>query len=165
MGWWATDRNSGPDGDTLTIYIYKLTDVRENIDEEDENLLALASLSDYRLTQPENADYSGLLATLRAIDPEAGVREEFRLPVAGGKYITRFADLPNESARQAMRVYIESEAQQESDLAELDGLRREYHDTRDTSLIQRIRTLENKTIKQAIKLRKERSAIYRAMRS
>lgn len=49
LGWWATDRNS-EDG-MVTIYVYKLVDIRKNYPSDTEDLVNYAKINEYKKTQ------------------------------------------------------------------------------------------------------------------
>ena len=49
VGWWATDRKQL--GDSLTVFLFKVNDLRRNYSPEDENLTAFARVDDIILTQ------------------------------------------------------------------------------------------------------------------
>lgn len=162
VGWWATDRNTKPG--FLTIYIYKLSDTRENIDPEEEDLLNLASLADYKATWEEEEDYSELLRIIKSIDPNANEETDFILPVDNGKVITRFDDLPNERSRDAMNAYLEAQDQQEKDEIYLLELRRKYYETKDRRLAGEIKVLESKVEKGYTTVRKLKSNVYKEIK-
>ncbi len=125
VGWWATDRNRL--GDRLTIYIYQLTESRTNIDPDDENLLALAALSDISLTQDPETDYAPIK---RAI---AGVRQgrprkpvDFHFPIPGRGVVTSYSDLGTTEGRRLMQEYQKLLARYQNDRLELRSLRLKY---------------------------------------
>ncbi len=61
IGWWATDRNLL--GDKVTVYVYRLNDVRRNLDPERPDLMSLARLEPWQ-------------ATLAFAEPSAPAEEE-----------------------------------------------------------------------------------------
>ncbi|MCM1377640.1 MAG: hypothetical protein NC186_04240 [Prevotella sp.] len=165
VGWWATDRNSDTaDSETLTIYIYILPEVRENIDPESENLITLASLSDYKATWPEGSDYSDLLRTVRAIQPDSGEEPDFHFRAGGGKVYRYYSELPTEEARQAMEKYQTAKKSLETTLQELAELRIDFHRTHSRQTVGRIRDIESQLDKQQQKVAKLRNAVYKQLR-
>lgn len=54
IGWWATDRDRN-DGN-VTVYVYLIEDIRKNYNEDTENLVNLAKLTDYKTTWEEGKE-------------------------------------------------------------------------------------------------------------
>lgn len=162
VGWWATDRNAAPG--KVTIYIYKLAESRENVEPEDENLIALASLSDYRMTWPKGEDYSELAEKIRHLDTSAKKADDFRLPIAGGKYLTSYDQLPDEASRAVMDRYLEADAELEAKEAQLDGMRREYSRLHNRQLASEIKALETQVEKERRTVRRLRSDVYKSLK-
>lgn len=65
LGWWATDRNS-PGGD-VTVYVYMLTDIRQNYRSDEDNLTDLAKISSYKSTWQEGKEkeYQAIIKSLK----------------------------------------------------------------------------------------------------
>lgn len=142
VGWLASDRND-PEGDNVTLYVFLTKDLRSNYDPDEEGITGFARISDYIVTQPEDADYDTLLATIRAIDPEADEKKpEFTFMASGGRVFHRYDELPNRSAQTAMRQYQTAKGKVDAREAELDNLRRKYHEKRTTALERDILRIE-----------------------
>ena len=127
VGWWATDRNRL--GDRLTIYIYKLTDSRTNIDPDDGDLLDLARLSDISMTQDPETDYAPLRRSLMNVSqgrPRKPVDFHFYMPGRG--MLTSFGDLRSAEGRRLMKEYMAAEKELSENSAELRDLRRRYRE-------------------------------------
>lgn len=177
VGWWATDRNHIPG--KVTVYLFKVNDLRRNYDAEVEDPLPFARISDYRATwnEPEGEETDGetgmgeayvneLLETVRSIEPGKRVRKaDFHFPVKGGKTLTSLEDFPNVASRDAMKSYMAAEKELGSQSAKLDDLRRKYHASSSTSLSDEIRKLEGIVDAQREKCRKLRSEVYKALGS
>lgn len=159
VGWWATDRNQIPD--SVTIYIYLLPKERDELI-DDENAVKLALMSDYRLSWQEE-DYSELIDKIKNIDPnnEEPIAD-FHLPMPGGIIYSSFSDFRNNMSYAYMEQYLDLNASQEDDLAELSELRRQFASRKtNTDLKNRIIQLESATSSRAEKMRKFLSDIYR----
>ena len=146
VGWWATDRNRL--GDRLTIYIYKLTDSRTNIDPDDGDLLDLARLSDISMTQDPETDYAPLRRSLMNVSqgrPRKPVDFHFYMPGRG--MLTSFGDLRSAEGRRLMKEYMAAEKELSENSAELHDLRRRYREAVGAggrqALTSDIRRLEN----------------------
>ncbi|MCM1152388.1 MAG: hypothetical protein NC328_01875 [Muribaculum sp.] len=161
VGWWATTRNAA-DG-FVTIYVYILSDSRENLDPDDENLMTLASLSDYKSTWEPDADYSDILSVIANITEGGTPPEDFHIPMPGGKFLTRYDELSTAAARQAVEQWLNLQARQDDDLRKLKDLRREYHNRRAASTASKIQTLEAAIDKRYSRLRKARSDAYKQL--
>lgn len=131
-GWWATDRNRIPG--KVTIYVFVPSATRVNIEPDDNNLLALARMTDISLTRPEGADYSAILAAIdnagRHTADGTNVSADngsFVLPMgsAGVIYHT-LSDFNNREARSAMAMAINARAEILSITGRLDQLREAY---------------------------------------
>lgn len=102
IGWWATDRNQIPD--SVTIYIFKRNEVRENYDPENPGIYSLASVNSIRDTWIENADYPALKNAIRSISVENEKPEaEFSFFVKNGVEYTRFDDFKSAEAKSLMQ--------------------------------------------------------------
>ena len=162
VGWWATDRNEL--ADKLTIYVYKVNDVRKNYDPDDEDILDRARLSDFRATQdPDQTDeYRRILDTVYAIDPEKVEKKaEFYLPKGNGEYYTSTEEFKNPEARGALKKYLLARMALDKSEADLHGLRERYHKTHQDAVKEMIKTAEKQIEQEREDVRKLRSDIYR----
>lgn len=162
VGWWATDRNRLDD--ELTVYVFIVNDLRKNYDADEEGLTGFARIDDYLATQPEDADYDALLATIRSIDPEAASRvPEFTLPTPGGRIYHFYEDLPDMASRGAAKKYIRSLGDLEESEQALADMRREYANTRSASLGKSIEAAENNLATMRLRTAQLRSELYKAL--
>lgn len=164
IGWWATDRNHIPG--KLTVYVYELSDLRENIDPGDPELTALASLRDWRLTWPEDEESRAAVEQLRSrlakIETGETRRRDFTLPVRGGRVYTTYDDFSSRAAATMMRQYVEQKERYEKLRAELAQARRLYDRTPDREATRRILRMEHDAERDATTLGKLLSDIYKA---
>ena len=165
VGWWATDRNLL--GDKLTIYIYKVNDVRKNYNHDDEEILAKARLSDWKSTRnPEEDEELGeLLAHVMAIDPDDVPEEaDFHLPKGKGEYYTRYDQLP-QAARGVMKRYLKAQASLEKEEQRLQALRKRYSVNHADNVARQIEGFEQDMIEQRKALIQLRSELYKNIRN
>ncbi len=162
VGWWATDRNEL--GDKLTIYVYKVNDVRKNYDPEDEDILEMAKLSDYKVTQdPDKAsEYKRLLDEVYAIEPNRMEKKaEFYLPKGNGEYYTSTEDFKSSAARGAVKKYLLAKMALEKSEKDLHDLRARYHNTHADNVRETIKTAERQIEKEREEVRLLRSEVYK----
>ncbi len=163
VGWFASDRNRL--GDDITIYVFKVNDMRQNYDSETDDLVDRAMLRDWRLTHDEEDDFSELLDIIRAIDPEAeSKKEDFRLPMDNGVVYTTYMDFSSSSASAMMEKYMNDKKEYESISDRLKELRREYHTSPTENLGRTIKQLEQQITGRKENLRRQLSDIYRTER-
>lgn len=161
LGWWATDRNC-PDG-KVNIYIFAPSNSRVNVDPSDDNLIALARLTDISLTQNEGRDYKALLKQRMPAEEEgsavAATGARFVLDLGNGKIYTSLKDFRKADARSAMLETLAAEVELNRHLEAEDKLREQYRkgrtdvrgkildsEAQTEQLRQRIITLRNKAI-------------------
>ncbi len=127
LGWWATDRYQIPD--SVTIYIFQPSAVRINVQPDDENLVALAKLSDIVLTQNPDTNYRALLNN-RLPDVQNHTLSTgnaiFALDLGNGKIYTTLSDFKDPAARSAMTEYLGAEASLRRHLEQENTLRARY---------------------------------------
>lgn len=160
VGWWASDRNQ-LDG-KLTVYVFALADERVNVDPDDEDLLAYASLSGWEslLDEEQQARRQALKAEMEAIRPVDTREPEFLLPMAGGSTYRFLSDFKNRRAAQQMQLYLAQKEAYDRKEKELDDLRGRYA-RGDRQLAGRIQTLEQQLRLDAKSLADLLSDIYR----
>lgn len=162
VGWWATDRNQLDD--ELTIYVFVTNDLRTNYPADAENLTDLAKISDYLATQPEDADYDELLATIRNIDPEARAKKtDFYFMTSKGRIFHRYDELPDAASRAAMKRYLSATSELEKSEKSLLDMRQEYARSRSSALGSRIREEEMRIEQTRAEAKKLRSEIHKAL--
>lgn len=165
VGWFATRRTETEDNDLVTIYLYKVNDLRRNYDPDDENLADLALLRDWRQTQDPEADYSELIATVQAIDPSIRKRPaEFHLPMDGGVIYEHFDDFNSNGAATLMKKYLSQKTKLEKLEDQLENMRRSYHDSPTESVARQIRQLETQVEKDRKDVKRQLSEVYRSER-
>lgn len=163
VGWWATDRNQLDD--YLTVYLFKVNDLRSNYDADSDDIADLARISDWRATQNPEDDYSELLHTVKNIKPGMSVKKrEFSLPMDGGRIYTAYTDFRSRSAATLMRKYVAAEAKFKESEKHLNMMRKDYHDTPSPQLRNEISKFEKSMEQQRDALRRQLSEIYRAER-
>lgn len=165
VGWFATRRTETEDNDLVTIYLYKVNDLRRNYDPDDENLADLALLRDWRQTQDPEANYSELIATVQAIDPSVRKRPaEFHLPMDGGVIYEHFDDFNSNGAATLMKKYLSQKNKLEKLEDQLENMRRSYHDSPTESVARQIRQLETQIEKDRKDVKRQLSEVYRSER-
>lgn len=166
VGWWATDRNEL--GDKITIYVYKVNDMRKNYDPDDEDILEKAKLTDYRSTQnPEEKDeYRALFEVIDSIDPDKVEKKaDFYLPKGNGEYYTSTEDFRSPGARSAVKKYLLAAMALEKSEENLKSLRKRYAESHADNLRETIKTEERAVEKEREEVLKLRSDIYREEKS
>ena len=165
VGWWATDRNLL--GDKLTIYVFKVNEMRRNYDPDEEGILDLARLRNYRATwrDEDKEEIEGLLRTVASIDPDK-VKEsaEFYLPKGNGEYYTSMNQLGSASAKGAMKRYLMGEAALSKSEDHLDSLRRRFARTHADNVARQIEQAEKEIEKERKEVEKLRSDLYRELK-
>lgn len=160
VGWWATDRNQL--GDHLTIYLYKINDVRSNLNpDETPDLADRARIRNFRNSW-QGRDYSEFAKKINNIESESEQTEyEFIFPIKGGGKYTSYQDFKNSSARALMKKYVAASAKLKANNERLAGMRRKFYNGGASALGAQIRTLEIQVDNERESLRKLRSDIYR----
>ena len=149
----------------ITIYLFKVNDLRKNYDPDDEDLADRALLVDWQSTQDPDTDYAELLEAIDAIDPTKEVKPVlFHLPMDGGVVYTDYSDFRNKAAASMMRKYLVQKQTLDKDLDTLDRMRREYYDSPSDSLADDIAAYESSVAKQRREVSRTLSDIYKAER-
>ena len=168
IGWWATDRNRL--GDKVTVYVFMVNDIRKNYDSEEleeDEILDYAMIRNWRDTQEEEdaPRIEEALAAVKSINPEQTARRaDFHFPIGGGREYTTLDDFPDQTSRSMMKQYLATQKEYDSLAADLDAMRREYHERPSKAQGAEISRLEKEEAAAAEKLRKARSEVYRALR-
>lgn len=160
VGWWATDRNQLDD--KITIYLYRLNDLRSNYDADDEDIVSWARIDDYKATQDPDFDYAELKREINSIKPEIAKKIDFRFPMGGGTMYTTLSDFKTKEGREAMKKFLAAEKKYNSDLETLNRLRRQYAANPKGSVTTDILKLESDTAQAKEELKTLRNAIYKA---
>lgn len=162
VGWWATDRNRL--GDNVTVYVYLVNELRKNYDADDENLVEMARLANYKATwkQDEVAKYEDMLSQIDDIDTNAeDAPVEFMLPVGKGNYYTNFDNFKSREAKKAMKDYLAAVKEAEITDKKLQELYRRYPLNKADNVKQDIIRLEKEIEQQRKTLISKRSEVYR----
>jgi len=162
VGWWATDRNKL--GDMLTVYLFKVNDMRRNYDPEEEEapIEDLARISDFKATWQEGEDYAPLIAEVMSIKPVEKKKADFYFPMKGGIVYTSLDDFKTSAAKTKMKDYLDSLDDLNEEISRLDTLRREYSEGNGDSLKPEILSLEKEVEQKRVATKKLRNEIYRA---
>lgn len=179
VGWWATDRQRLDNA--LTLYIYRLPELRENISAE-ADVVSRARIDNVRDSwglqdlESDTVDYAEAVAANRAIvsaneallakvraneanDSHSSGSIAWRMP--DGRVYRTLADFSNDQVRRRVVQYIDMERKQTTDMAELKTMRAEYHSNPDAMSGELIRELELTVAQRRDKMKRLRSEIYR----
>lgn len=163
VGWWATDRNQLDD--LITIYVFIPRELRNNYPSDQENLVELARISDYMITQPEDADYHELQERIKAIRPGSTAKErDFTLPAPGGKIYTTFDELPTGQLREAVKRYLSAQKNLDRDERNLTEMRKEYHKKKSMEIGNRIRRAETEIEQTRKEVKSLKSEVYKILK-
>ncbi len=129
LGWWATDRNAEPG--KVTIYVFIPSQVRVNADPDEDDVQALARVSDISLTQKPGADYSKLIAFChterKGASGNSGMdASSFTIDMGNGRVYDKLADFRNDDARAVMLDALAARAALRRHLEQEDALREQY---------------------------------------
>lgn len=129
LGWWATDRNRIPG--KLTIYVFVPSDTRVNVADDDENLVAIAKLSDISLTREQGVEYPRIPDENQFSNADKGIvskgKSEFSIPVgSASKIYSTLSDFRSSQARKAMESALNARAEMNGIEKQLVALREAY---------------------------------------
>lgn len=125
VGFWATDRNRL--GDKVTIYMFRPSQSRVNVDIDDPELASLARLTSISATWPENADFTDLRSVLEKIDNSRDHRTaQFEFALPDGRVLTRYEQFTSQQASDMMRQYEQLRKATDEACRRLDDLRSQY---------------------------------------
>lgn len=141
IGWLVSDREQLPD--RLTLYMFAFEEERSNIDEDAEDLIDRARITDSQVLADENPVKIEKLRLLKEIK-EGGRHSSsaFRFRMPNGNIVTSINDIPVAS-RKLAEEYIGLVEEQEREERKLSELRRSYHSGRDSATASAIRRLES----------------------
>lgn len=162
IGWWATDRNLL--GDKITIYVYKVNELRKNYSPEDADVLAKARLTDYRATQnpDDKEEYERMLAHLDNLESASEEKKaDFYFPKGDGHYYTSMDDFSKPAARNAMKKYLLSKESLEKEEVKLAALRKRYSVNHADNVKQQIIQFEKEVEQRRSEIIKLRGEVYR----
>lgn len=160
IGWWATDRNRLPD-DMITIYLFIKNDLRTNYNADDENIAEYARIRDYKSTWEEDTDYSDILNQIANVNnKEIQEEADFIFIIRSGVVYTSINDFKTVEGKQLMTTYLSEQEIFDSMLKKLREIRIQFSQTRSSSLISQIVTLEKEIESQREKIIQIKNNIY-----
>lgn len=144
LGWWATDRNQIPG--KLTIYVFVPSETRVNVADDDENLVALAKMSDISLTREQGVQYPQIPEAIDDSKAENSFaskgKSEFNIPIdSTDRIYTTLSDFHSSQGRQAMERALNARVKMKKIETQLSSLREAYRKG-DRSQADRILLLE-----------------------
>lgn len=157
IGWWVTDRNRLDK--KLTVYVYRLNELRHNLNPDDDDLTDRARITSIAATHPEGTD-----VRMPDIDTSTNAslaKADFHLPMPKGREYTTLADFRNKQAADVMRKYLERSKAYDKECEKLAEARHRYSSRPDASQAAEVRRLEASTAESRSELRRLRSDIYR----
>ncbi|MDD6889977.1 MAG: hypothetical protein PUD39_06945 [Bacteroidales bacterium] len=160
VGYWASDRNRL--GDKVTIYMFKPSASRVNVDLDDPTLARRASLHSIRDTWPADADFSDIHRALDAVQRgEKQGSPQFELSLPDGRVLTRYAQFTSQQASDLMEQYQSLRAATDAARARLSQLRVRYGQG-DKSVGSEILVMENDMAEAEAQLRRLANDVVRA---
>lgn len=159
IGWWATDRNQI--ADSVTIYIFRPNEVRENYPEGTDGIASLAKLISLKDTWSDRGEVDALQAKLRRLEDNANKRQhadnkEFTLSLGNGRIYTDLRDFKSSEARKAMEDYLILSDELRLNKYDLGKLRAKYA-SGDPSDHDDILLMERRVLEQTAELRQLRN--------
>ncbi len=159
IGWWATDRNQI--ADSVTIYMFRPNEVRENYLEGTDGIASLAKLSSLRDTWGDQAEVDALRAKLQGLESSVTMRQrnknkEFTLSLGDGRIYFNLQDFKSSEARRAMEDYLILSDELRLNKDDLRKLRAKYA-SGDPSDHDDILLMERRVLEQTAELRQLRN--------
>ena len=161
VGWWATDRNLLEN--EVTIYVYLLNDIRKNYDPEDENLISLARIENFRDSQKdaEKSVINDKINAIKRIDTsDKRSDENFVFPLSSNKIYKSFSDFKNRDAKKLMEEYLAKYQSFQKMEKELYALRKRFSANKSPQLREEIIKLERKVDIERKALHELKNKIY-----
>lgn len=128
IGWWATDR--GREDGNVTVYVYKVDEIRKNYPSDTENLASYARIDRYKDTWKENDEikYASLLAGVMTPETRKMEKKEddFTFPLGDGRIYNHYSDFRNRKASDMMKLFAVKGRELQQKEGELSRLRKEY---------------------------------------
>lgn len=126
IGWWASDRNQI--ADSVTIYMFQPNQVRVNYSPDTTNIKELASLTEIKLTWPENADFSDLKNKIKTMPTEQETKKhDFEFHVSKGVVYTTLDDAKTKEGRNLLEQYFSTVKVQDGNIKKMNALRAQFH--------------------------------------
>lgn len=164
IGWWATDRNLL--GDKITVYVFKVNDVRRNCSVDDERIVQLARLNDYRMTWGDTSkeEIEDLRKTVASIDPDKIKKKaDFLIPKGNGEFYTSMDEFPDRQCKSAASLYLKTLSSFQRNEDHLDGLRKRFARTHADNVARQIQQAEKDIERDRKELLHARSELYRLL--
>lgn len=161
VGWWASDRNQLED--KVTVYIFEITEERDNIDPDDEKLMSYATLSGWQdlIDEESIPKIEKLKKEISEIKKVNRKEPEFSLPMPGGNVYSYFSDFRNRSAAELMKRYLRDKESLKVKNLELAKMRADYDKNNDRGqLSTKILNMEQQVRMQEQQLKALLSQIY-----
>lgn len=151
IGWWASDRNQIPG--KVTIYVFKPSETRVNVDADNPDLVSLAKLDNIALAQkPGTAPLSQIIASIPQ-SSQVESKASFELPIGStGRIYHQLSDFRSSQGRKYMAQAIDARVEIERLEARLADLRRQWADGNHNNGVQ-ILNLEQQLDDARIRLR------------
>lgn len=133
IGWWASDRENL--GDRVTVYIFRLPDLRRNHDAEDENILEYARLRTPELFPDPDGVREDFKKVIASIDPNKKGEDlkEFSFFLPGGRVYHSLGDFRTGNGRKYGQDYLIAQKELEDTLGKLAELRVKFSKSRNSS--------------------------------
>lgn len=159
IGWWATDRNQI--ADSVTIYMFRPNEVRENYPEGTDNIASLAKLTSLRNTWSDRGEVDALRTKLQGLENNAKAQKrtmnkEFTLSLGDGRIYYNLQDFKSGEARKAMEDYLILSDELRLNKDDLGKLRAKYA-SGDPSDHDDILLMERRVLEQTAELRQLRN--------
>lgn len=131
VGWWVSDRSGLTD--SVTVYMFIPQELRINYDIDTPRLADYAMLSSISLTQPAGADYralrrrvDNLSSGLSGIQSSGSGSADFDFALPDGRVVHRLSDFRSSLARNAMIRLLKAQTSFNTEVENLEKLRRRY---------------------------------------
>ncbi len=158
-GWWATDRNQIPD--KVTIYVFVPQELRINYPVDAPDLIDRARITTIAGTGASTENNEKVLSAIKSLsNASTASAADFTFALPGGRVITRFDQLSNPAAVEAMKQYLDARFRLDRAIERLDDLRARY--ATDRSLKEKILSAESEIEQMRITLRRLSNNVVKA---
>ena len=128
-GWWATDRNQIPG--KVTIYVFVPQELRINYPVDSPDLIDRAKITRIADTGASTDSNARVLSAIKSLkDTKDAAQPDFTFALPGGRIITRFSQLSNPAAVEAMKLYLDAQFELDRAIERLDDMRQAYASSR-----------------------------------
>ena len=158
-GWWATDRNQIPD--KVTIYVFVPQELRINYPVDAPDLINRAKITTIAGTGASTENNERVLAAINSLkDTPKSAKSDFIFALPGGRIITRFSQLSNPAAVEAMKQYLDAQFELDRAIERLDDMRERY--STDRSLGNKILAAEREIDRMRVNIRRLSNNVVKA---